>query len=226
MFGQCRRRERPHRKKRKPAEELHHPKLQHHLRHSSNRTEDFLGAAQKACRQCFRLFECSQIFRWFFVRGPYRDDDGNQEHRRAYSERVEHRIRNLAGGSFVFRTQLRNNPRKVARHPGAYANNQRLQYETKIALVFRQLIRNERAERLHADVDGCVQQQTRQGRCNPQTRQFFRTGPQRLKNARHVTALQGKSKLDSEESEAHVPDLPKRKSFLFLWHKGSFSFRI
>ena len=137
VFGQCRRRERPHREKRKPAEELHHPQLQHHLRHSRNRTKDFLGAGQEACRIRFRLFKCSKIFRRFFVRGPHRDDDGNQEHRRAHSERVEHRIRNLAGGSFVFRTQLRNNPRKVARHPGANTDDQRLQNETKITLVFR-----------------------------------------------------------------------------------------
>ena len=169
MFGQCRRREGPHREKRKPAKELHDPQLQHHLRHSRYRTKNFLGAGHEACRLRFSFFECSEIFRRFFVRGPHRDDNGNQENRRAHSERVEHRIRNLACGSLVFRTQLRNHPRKVARHPGANANDQCLQYETKIALVLRQLIRDERAKRLHADVDGCIQH-PKQSRRHPQRR--------------------------------------------------------
>jgi hypothetical protein len=34
-----------------------------------------------------------------------------------------------------------------------------------------------------------------------------------LEDARHVTALQGEAKLDTQKAEAHVPNLPEREFF-------------
>jgi hypothetical protein len=43
-----------------------------------------------------------------------------------------------------------------------------------------------------------------------------------LKIGGHESALQSKAKLDAQESETHVPDLPKGKSFLLHAVGGSF----
>jgi hypothetical protein len=34
-----------------------------------------------------------------------------------------------------------------------------------------------------------------------------------LEDARHVSTLQGEAKLDAQEAEAHVPNLPEREFF-------------
>jgi hypothetical protein len=50
---------------------------------------------------------------------------------------------------------------------------------------------------------------------NPQNRNLFHIGTQRLKNPAHVSILEGESELDPKESETHVPDLRERKLGFF-----------
>ena len=48
----------------------------------------------------------------------------------------------------------------------------------------------------------------REGGRNPQQRNLILGSAQGLKDSRHVTPLQCKTKLDAEETETNVPDLP------------------
>ena len=57
--------------------------------------------------------------------------------------------------------------------------------------------------------------QPRQRCRNPKHWNFVFTRPEGLKNARHVSSLEGEPKLDPQEAEAHVPDFPKSKIALF-----------
>ena len=46
---------------------------------------------------------------------------------------------------------------------------------------------------------------------NPQQGNVVLRRAERLEDAGHVAALQGKAELDAEESETHVPDFPEGK---------------
>ena len=60
--------------------------------------------------------------------------------------------------------------------------------------------------------------QSRQRGCNPQQWDFILARTECLKYARHVASLEGKSKLNPQKAEAHVPDFPKSQFALF--HDG------
>ena len=61
-----------------------------------------------------------------------------------------------------------------------------------------------------------LHQQARQGCGNPEARQFVFAGSKILKDGRHESTLQGKAKLNAQETKTHVPYLPKAKGCFCL----------
>ena len=59
--------------------------------------------------------------------------------------------------------------------------------------------------------DDGLDEQAREGRCNPKQGDVILGRTQRLEDAGHVAALQGKAELNAQETETHVPDFPEGK---------------
>src|SRR5690242_13954931 len=68
--------------------------------------------------------------------------------------------------------------------------------------------------------DDRLHDQAGQRRGDPQHRDLFHRGAERLEDAADVGGLQREAELDAEKSETHVPDLPERQ-FGFAIHGGA-----
>ncbi len=63
--------------------------------------------------------------------------------------------------------------------------------------------------------DDGLNDQAGDGCCNPKNGNILYAGSQCLKNAAYVGILECEAKLNAQEPETHVPDLPKGKVSLF-----------
>ncbi len=208
------------------------------------------------------IVEAVQLRRRILARADYRPADGEQQDGATGVERVLHRIRNPAGFGAVLNACSREQPRQQAGDDRTDADEEALHRIARRALLRRQLIADECAERFHRNVERCIEnpQQSRgdpqrrrirhreqrersehcasqkirpaatepipgavrvvahdglhdqsgQRRGDPENRNLIDLCAERLEDATDVGVLEREAELDSQESEAHVPDLPER----------------
>ncbi|EEF93406.1 hypothetical protein CATMIT_01965, partial [Catenibacterium mitsuokai DSM 15897] len=104
-----------------------------------------------------RLVVGLQLLRRVFAAAQHGPADRQQQHRAAEIERVTHRVGHLAGGGGVADAEVRQQVRQQTRHHRAHADEEALHGVAGGALLLRQLVADEGAERLHRYVDRGVE---------------------------------------------------------------------
>ncbi len=127
--------------------------------HLADSTQDFACRRARPGRLPLVRAEALQVFRRVLLRCEHRPQHGPEKRRCSQIERRAHGERNRVGITAALRhvEDVGQQPGQCRRDDRTQPNQQALHGEAAGALSFRQQVRDKCAKRLHADVDGGIQ---------------------------------------------------------------------